>query len=212
MERWRGQLDAWAGPLLDPLTRALVRVGIHPHALTIAGFLVACGAGWAFAVGALPLAGALVLLGGVFDLFDGRVARQGGQASVFGSFFDSTLDRISEVVVFLGLLHFYLRPPATRDGLMLSAVLLALAGSLLVSYTRARAEGLGLDCKVGLMQRAERVLLLGGAAFLFGRRWNGVVLDAVLLAMAVLTHATALQRMLWIHRRTRTRSQREEQR
>jgi len=212
MERWRGQLDAWAAPVLDPVTQRLVRAGVHPHALTIAGFLVTCGAGWAFATGALTLAGALVLLGGAFDLFDGRVARAGGQASVFGSFFDSTLDRLSEVVVFLGLLHFYLRPPPTRDALMLSAVLLALAGSLLVSYTRARAEGLGLDCKVGLMQRAERVLLLGGAALLFGRRWNGVVLDAVLLAMAVLTHATALQRMLWIHRHTRRPSQREEQR
>lgn len=189
---------------LDPVTHALVRAGVHPNAITTAGFLVTTSAGLAFHWGNVPLAGALVLFGGAFDIFDGRVARQSGLASAFGSFYDSTLDRISEIVVFLGILSLYndYRVELGDVG-MIYTVLLALAGSLMVSYTRARAETLGIDCKVGLMQRPERVALIGFAALFFGTLWEGLVLKAVLIAMAILTNLTAFQRIVWVYRHTR---------
>lgn len=190
--------------LLDPVTNWLVRAGVHPNALTTAGFVVTCSAGLAFHWGNVPLAGALVLFGGVFDVFDGRVARTSGLASVFGSFYDSTLDRVSEVVVFLGILSLYndYRVELGDVG-MIYTVMLAMAGSLMVSYTRARAEGLGIDCKVGVMQRPERIILIGISALFFGTLWEGLVLKAVLVAMAVLTNFTAFQRIVWVYRHTR---------
>ncbi len=189
---------------LSPATRALIRARVHPNIITTIGFVVTVSAGLAFDQGWVRFAGFLVLLGGVFDIFDGKVARETGLASTFGSFYDSTLDRISEVVVFLGLLSLYndYRLEIGDVG-MIYTVALALAGSLMVSYTRARAEGLGLDCKVGLMQRPERIVLIGLAALLFGTMWQGLVLKLVLIAMAVLTNLTAVQRIVWVYRHTR---------
>lgn len=189
---------------LAPVTDLLVRARIHPNTLTTLGFLVTVSAGFAFHARHVPLAGALVLFGGVFDIFDGRVARQSGLASAFGSFYDSTLDRISEIVVFLGLLSLYndYRVELGDVG-MIYTVLLAMAGSLMVSYTRARAEALGLDCKVGLMQRPERIVLIGLSALFFGTLWEGLVLKAVLILMAVLTNFTAFQRIVWVYLHTR---------
>lgn len=202
--RPRGAEDAVVR-LLSPITGALVRARVHPNVITTAGFLVTTSAGFTFDQGWVRTAGALVLLGGIFDIFDGRVARETGLASAFGSFYDSTLDRISEIIVFLGLLSLYndYRLELGDVG-MIYTVALAMAGSLMVSYTRARAEGLGLDCKVGLMQRPERILLIGLAALLFGTMWNGLVLKVVLIVMAVLTNFTAFQRIVWVYRHTRT--------
>jgi CDP-diacylglycerol---glycerol-3-phosphate 3-phosphatidyltransferase len=191
--------------VIDPLTAALVRRRIHPNALTTAGFLVTLAAGYTFHLGHLRLGGALVLLGGVFDLFDGRVARAAGLVSTFGSFYDSTLDRISEVAVFLGVLSYLLvTEPRGTGSAYVFIVLVAVAGSLMISYTRARAEALGLDCAVGLMQRPERVVLLGGATLLFGSLWNGAALKGALVLMAVLTTLTVLQRIAWVYRHTRS--------
>lgn len=134
-------------------------------------------------------------------MFDGQVARVSGMASKFGAFYDSTLDRISEIVVFLGLLSLYNRNGADLgDVWMVYVLFLAMAGSLMVSYTRARAEGLGLDCKVGLMQRPARVLLLGLGSLSFGLMWGGLVLNMVIVLVAVFTNVTAVQRILWVHR------------
>jgi CDP-diacylglycerol---glycerol-3-phosphate 3-phosphatidyltransferase len=190
--------------VLEPITAQLVRRGVHPNVLTTAGFLVTLVAAYAFHLGQVRLAGALVLLGGSFDLFDGRVARAGGLASTFGSFYDSTLDRISEIVVFLGVLSFLIafEPRGTASAYVF-VVMLAVAGSLMISYTRARAEALGLDCSVGLMQRPERVVLLGGASLLFGTAWNGAALKGALVLMAILTNLTVLQRIAWVYRHTR---------
>ncbi|HEX6926083.1 MAG TPA: CDP-alcohol phosphatidyltransferase family protein [Longimicrobiaceae bacterium] len=190
--------------LLRPVPQRLIDRGIHPNAVTTVGFAVTISAGVAFFLGHVRIGGFLVLIGGIFDILDGQVARGSGLSSVFGSFYDSTLDRISEIVVFLGILSLYGGGhPDFPLPWMVYPVALALAGSLMVSYTRARAEALGLDCKVGLMQRPERVVLIGVAAMLFGGAWNGAVLTGVLLLMAVLTNFTAFQRIVWVYRHTR---------
>ncbi|CAN5639234.1 CDP-alcohol phosphatidyltransferase family protein [soil metagenome] len=200
----------WAEQLvirtLSPITDALIRARVHPNAITTLGFFVGISSAWAFAQGQVRLAGMFILIGGAFDIFDGRVARGTGLASTFGSFYDSTLDRISEIIVFVGVLAFFLRDGSAQGDVgIIYAVLLALGGSLMVSYTRARAEALGLDCKVGLMQRAERVIALGAAALLFGTMWDSAVLRGAIILIAVLANFTAFQRIVWVYRHTRIR-------
>jgi CDP-diacylglycerol---glycerol-3-phosphate 3-phosphatidyltransferase len=190
--------------LSRPIGNMIIGLGVGPNTVTTLGFLVTCASGLSFFLGWLQLGGALVLLGGAFDILDGYVARTTGKATVFGSFYDSTLDRISEVVVALGVFSLYIGPvPRLGPSAMVYVVALAMAGSLLVSYTRARAEGLGLDCRVGLMQRAERVIFLGGAALLFGSWRGGLVMSLVMLVMALLTNLTALYRIHWVWMHTR---------
>jgi CDP-diacylglycerol--glycerol-3-phosphate 3-phosphatidyltransferase len=160
----------------------------------------------------------LLLLGGTCDILDGQLARRAGVLSRFGAFLDSTLDRVSEAAVLLGILGFYLRnlyalvlhperallqissglEPLTWVVVAFTAAL-ALVGSFLVSYTRARAEGLGLDCKVGWFERPERTVLviLAGLLRVF---W---AMSAALLLLAVLSFATAAQRVAHVHRNTR---------
>ena len=187
--------------ILDPAVRWMVRRGIHPNLLTTLGFVSVVGAGWLYHLDHVRWAGLVVLLGGVWDIFDGQVARVGGLASKFGAFYDSTLDRLSEIVVFLGLLSLYNSYAREwADVWMVYVIVLAMAGSLMVSYTRARAEGLGLRCTVGIMQRPERVILLGLGSLVFGLMWNGLVLKGVIILVAVLTNFTALQRIVWVYR------------
>ena len=186
--------------IIDPLIRSMVRGGIHPNAITTVGFLVTIAAGYLFHLDHVRWAGFLILLGGVIDILDGQVARQSGLASKFGSFYDSTLDRLSEIVVFLGLLSLYNQyGRELADVWMVYVIMLATAGSLMVSYTRARAEALGLDCTVGVMQRAERVVLLGGGCLFFGLMWDGLVLKIILITLAVATNLTAIQRIVWVY-------------
>ena len=186
--------------LIDPVVRLLIRLRIHPNVISSVGFVATLAAGLSYHQDHVRTAGLLVLFGGIVDIFDGRVARESGLESKFGAFYDSTLDRLSEVVVFVGLASLYntIRPDV-EDVAMIYVILMALGGSLLVSYTRARAEGLGLDCKVGLMQRAERVVLLGLGSLIFGLAWNGLVLDLIIIVVAVLTNLTAIQRIVWVY-------------
>jgi CDP-diacylglycerol---glycerol-3-phosphate 3-phosphatidyltransferase len=189
--------------LLEPVFEPFIRRRVDPNYVTTVGFLVTISAGIAFFMGHVRIGGALVLLGGFIDIIDGQVARGTGLASVFGSFYDSTLDRVSEIVVFVGIFSLYGGGhPDFEYPWMVYTVALAMAGSLMVSYTRARAEALGLDCNVGLMQRLERVVLIGGAALLFGGAFEGAVLTGVLIIMAVLTNFTAFQRIVWVYRHT----------
>ena len=187
--------------ILDPLHHWLVRRRVHPNVLTTIGFVATIGAAFAFDLRHVRTAGFLVLLSGFFDILDGRVARLSDMGSTFGAFYDSTLDRIGEIAVFLGLLSLYndYRLELGDVG-MIYWIMIAMAGSLMVSYTRARAEALGLDCRVGLMQRAERIILIGAASLFFGLAWEGLVLKGVIVVMAVLTNLTALHRMLWVYR------------
>jgi CDP-diacylglycerol--glycerol-3-phosphate 3-phosphatidyltransferase len=200
-------LDGLRGPvyaIIHPLISWLVGRRVHPNLLTTIGFLITATSGLAFHQHHVRTAGFLILLGGFFDILDGRVARLTQLGSKFGAFYDSTLDRISEVVVFLGMLSLYndYRLELGDVG-MIYLIMLAMAGSLMISYTRARAEALGLDCKVGLMPRAERVVLIGAASLFFGEAWDGLALKIVIAILAVATNATAFQRIVWVHRHAR---------
>jgi CDP-diacylglycerol---glycerol-3-phosphate 3-phosphatidyltransferase len=187
--------------IIEPVTRLLVRWRVHPNTISIIGFGVTVAAGYLYHLDHVRWAGAFVLIGGILDIFDGRVARESGLASKFGSFFDSTLDRLSEIVVFLGLLSLYNQyGRELGDVWMVYVIFLAMGGSLMVSYTRSRAEALGLDCDVGFMQRAERVVLLGLGSLLFGLMWDGVILKGILIVLAVTSILTAFQRMFWVYR------------
>ena len=188
--------------IIEPVTQWLIRRGVHPNAITVAGFLITLGAAVMYSQDHVRTAGALVLLGGLSDVFDGRVARLSGLASKFGNFFDSTLDRISEIAMYLGLMTLYnAYQLEIFDVWMIYIITLALGGSLMISYTRAKAESLGFDCSVGLMQRGERIVLLGFASLLFGLDWDGVVLSSVIVIVAVLTNVTAVHRIIWVYKR-----------
>ncbi len=194
--------------VFEPVISWLIKRRVPPNVISTAGFVVTCSSGYFFHQHRVGTAGLLVLLGGVFDLFDGTVARRTGLASSFGAFYDSTLDRLSEIVVYLGLLSLYndYRLELGDVG-MIYWIVLAMGGSLMISYTRARAEALGIDCHVGLMQRPERVILIGFAALIFGETTmlgeQGLVLKGVIILLAILTNMTAFQRILWVYRNTR---------
>jgi CDP-diacylglycerol--glycerol-3-phosphate 3-phosphatidyltransferase len=174
--------------LLGPLTRLLVRAGIGPNTLTFVGFTVSCLAGVLYAVGPLHWAALTFLLAGLFDILDGAVAREGNRASRFGAFLDSNVDRFAEIVVFVGILWRCQDEPLT-----LVAVLLAITGSLMGSYTKARAEGLGEGVDGGLLQRPERIVLLALGSF-FGE----IGLRVTIWVLAGLTNATSVQRMVLV--------------
>src|SRR5712671_1160939 len=190
--------------LIGPLGRALIRAGVHPNTITTVGTLLVVGSGVAFATGAIRLGGLLLLVSGILDLLDGQVARQGGKMTTFGAFYDSTLDRVGEAAVFTGLIFYFLKGPLPADLKVraISAGLVALVASLLVSYTRARAEALGVECKVGIAPRAERILLLGLPTMLFGAGPGrpGVVLFWIVAVLALASAITVVQRVVHVAR------------
>ncbi len=179
--------------LAETVARLLAKTGITPNWLTIGAFVLNVAVGAVIAAGHITLGGALFLVVGSLDMLDGALARVTGKATTFGAFLDSTLDRYSEAVVLLGLLVFYAGRDAPDATVLIYVVLL---GSLMVSYTRARAEGLGLKCEVGIVPRPERIALLG-----LGLLVNQVLI--VLWILAILTNVTALQRILHIWKVTR---------
>lgn len=185
--------------LLNPVVGTLIRHRVHPNIISTVGFLVTL-AGAALIFGrALTLGVVVFLLGGMMDILDGRVARETGLASKFGSFYDSTLDRVSEIVVYFSL-YAYFRP-LPNFWWVGYVVIAAMVGSLMVSYTRAKAEALGVECKVGLMQRAERVVLLGAGGLLtplMAAVAPELTYAPILLALgliAVFANLTALERI-----------------
>lgn len=190
--------------LTGPVARALIRGDVHPNTITTLGTLVVIGSGVAFGYGFIRLGGALLLVSGVFDILDGQVARQGGKITTFGAFYDSTLDRVGEGAVFTGLIFYFLTGPLPNE-LKVRAVGVALVGlvaSLLVSYTRARAEALGVECKVGIAARAERILLLGIPSLGFGAGpWRpGVLLFWIVVVLAIVSAITVIQRVAHVAR------------
>src|SRR5690242_4074903 len=191
--------------LLDPLAAAFIRFHVRPNVITTAGTVLVVASATAYAAGWVRVGGFLVLFSGLFDMVDGRVARLGNMTTTFGAFYDSTLDRVGEAALFSGIAVYFLRGgvPAQRLTVAIAACLLALAASLLVSYTRARAEGLGLTAKVGIAQRAERVLLLGAPTMFFGAGNHGVLLFWIVVVLALATSVTVIQRIVFVARAAR---------
>ena len=140
--------------LETPVVAILRRIGLSPNSVTLLGLVVAGASAYLLSIGNLWAGGVVLLASGMFDFFDGALARASGRASSFGALLDSVVDRLSEAAVLLGLLVYYLQQDSTEGAVL---VYLALAGSIMVSYLRARAEGLGIECKVGIMTRPERV-------------------------------------------------------
>lgn len=185
-----GLKDWYLRLLLVPI-HWLVQHKVHPNYLTVLTCLFSLLCAWALATGHLRWGGVLILVSGTFDILDGAVARVANQVSRFGAFFDSTLDRYAEFFLFFGIL-FYYGVHGYGAG-MIVVVCLALTGSLMVSYTRARAEGLGLECKVGWMQRPERIVLLGSSAIL-----SEGFFTAAVIVVALLSNLTAVQRIVHV--------------
>ena len=170
------------GEFIQPVNLALHRLRISADHLTLAGIVFGALAAIAFAEGRLPLGGLFLALAGAADMLDGSLARAAGSASPFGSFIDSVADRATDVLILGGLAwHF-------RTTTELAVVIVAIGGSFLVSYAKARAEGLGIACDVGLMERPERMILLIAGAL------SGLMRTAV-WALAVLSLVTAVQRV-----------------
>lgn len=185
--------------ILDPVAGLFLRLGFSPDALTLTGLLLSFLAAVAVAQGRMVSAALMLLFGGLCDILDGSMARRSGRSTLGGAFLDSTLDRLAEIAIFVGLVLHY----RAHLSLQLIAVL-ALTGSLMTSYARARAEGLGVDCKVGLLERPERLTLLILGLLLSSLRVGGVgVLELVLIALAILTYLTTLQRILHVVGRAR---------
>ena len=187
--------EAWkAGyaKLIDPAIQLLTRWNMHPNTFTTLGFIVSCFSTYFMAVGLFRIASLLVLLAGLFDTIDGKLARDSGKVSRFGALFDSTLDRYSEVILFFGMAYYFIEHDLYLSSI---AVAVALGGSLMVSYIRARAEGLGFDCRVGILQRPERLLLisLGGLIHI-------KALIVVIWIIAVLSNVTAVVRIVHVWR------------
>jgi CDP-diacylglycerol--glycerol-3-phosphate 3-phosphatidyltransferase len=169
--------------LLEFIASPLARAGVSPNVLTLCGLLAMIAVACVLALGHERLAGLLLIPVALLDALDGALARLTGKATRFGAFFDSTLDRFAEIALYLGLLYLY-------RGSTLETVLiyLTITGSLMVSYTRARAEGLGLECKVGLFTRLERLAVLT----------LGLLLEQTLIALiilAIFSNLTVLQRV-----------------
>jgi CDP-diacylglycerol--glycerol-3-phosphate 3-phosphatidyltransferase len=189
--------------LIDPVADRLVRWRVHPNTITVASVVVLFGSGTAFGLG-FPRMGAFwLLISGLLDILDGKVARRGGMESAFGAFFDSTLDRLGEAALFSGIAVYFVTTSGQRWPILgLGVALLGMAGSFLVSYARARAEGLGLDCRVGIAQRPERIVGLGLPTLVFGAGPNGWLLLILMLVLAVASTITVIQRVAHVYRLT----------
>ena len=179
--------------LMSHVASLLIKLKINPNAISVAALIAGIGAGILFYLGKPLFAGLVIILCGMLDILDGKVAVGTNRTSLFGAIFDSTLDRYSEFFMYIGLAAYF------RNHWALWVAILAFLGSAMVSYTRARAEGLGIECKIGIMQRAERLVLLccgsiiGSLAKIFDP-----VMIVILSAIALISNFTAFQRTFYV--------------
>jgi CDP-diacylglycerol--glycerol-3-phosphate 3-phosphatidyltransferase len=200
--------------VINPIIKGMIRIGITPNLVTTLGFVGNLVAMWlfleaalAFGEGNMPCAyayigwgGAIILFAGLFDMMDGRLARLGNMSSVFGALWDSTLDRYSELVTLFAIVMVFVK----ADWFWMSVVTFAaLVGSIMVSYVRARAEGLQIECKVGLMQRPERVVLTALGAIATALTLDILWLAAAMAIIALLANATAFYRVWHCYKQLR---------
>ena len=183
--------------VINPIGERLEAAEVHPHVVTVTGLILSVISGLIFWKGFIFFGGVVLVASGACDVLDGRLARKTNTNSRFGALLDSTVDRYSEIAVYMGLAAFFNSP------FIHALIILAIAGSLLTSYVRARAEGLGIECKIGMMQRPERITFLAvgaiiGAIFdlLFGAKQALLIL--AILGIAILSNITVIQRMLLV--------------
>lgn len=218
----RNRLQNFIYGIINPLVKGMIKIGFTPNTVTTTGLLLNIGVAIIFIKGGeignrgdlsyVGWAGALILFAGLFDMLDGQVARLGNMSSAYGALFDSVLDRYSELIMFLGICYYLIAHHYFLSSLF---AFIALIGSMMVSYTRARSEGLGIENKGGLMQRPERVVLTGLSAlacgitayfiggdykyFIPGVKYHVFetmsVFTIPITIMAVLTNITALRRL-----------------
>ena len=189
--------------VIAPVADLLVRYRVSPNLITTVGTICTMIAGGIFASGHIRTAGWFMGLTALFDVLDGTVARRTGRSTTFGAFYDSTLDRVADGFVLGGLAMFYGVNAVHRSPVMLGITLAGLIATFLTSYTRARAESLGLDAKVGIMQRPERVALLSAPQAFFGLALDGWVLAGIVTLLSVTAWITAVQRILFVYNVTR---------
>lgn len=187
------RIQRTARHIAEMVVRPLAAIGMTPNMATVIGLLLNAITAAVLATGALRLGGVMLLIAGMFDMVDGALARVRNQKTTFGAFFDSTLDRYSEGIIILGvILYINSLPASTEKEWTLALAYIAGLGSLMVSYVRARAEGLGLEMKSGLMARPERVLVLAVGLILGAEQW----LIWTLLLLAVTSVFTSVQRII----------------
>ncbi len=193
--------------IITPLGNVLAGIGVHPNVLSVAGFILSIVAGLFYSSGSFFWGAWVLVVAGTCDALDGLIARQNNKNSKFGAFFDSTLDRYSDMFPLMGLAYHFAGGPALKllvngdtggdvSPLTVIIIFLAIAGSFMVSYSRAKAEALGIECKVGLMQRPERVTLLVIGSLLGAIPSIGpTLLQCTLLVLAISTNLTATHRI-----------------
>lgn len=198
--------------LLSPFITLFTKWRLSPNTFTVWGLIITSLGTLVVIIDIrlIPLAGLFILLGGICDIIDGKLARSSGRVTKFGALFDSSIDRYSEVIMFFGIAFYYVKQ---EDFLLSIITFIALGGSMMVSYVRARAEGLGFEVKVGLMQRPERVVFIGaGAMFhftLFRITFFHVVdfpvtlLEIAIWIVAIFANITAIQRLVFVYKKDR---------
>jgi CDP-diacylglycerol---glycerol-3-phosphate 3-phosphatidyltransferase len=192
----RDFFGVWMRRAFEPITRTLQRLHVTPNQITVVGTLLNVAAAVLVAVDRYIVAGIVFLVAGCFDMLDGALARSANKVTPFGAFFDSTLDRFSEGVMLAAIAYSFARQGRDLD---VALVVIALLGSLMVSYTRARAESLGAECKVGIMSRPERIVLIALGLFF------SVLLPYAIYVLVALTTVTVIQRVVHTYRQLRAR-------
>ncbi len=181
--------------LIEPVAEWLIRNDVQPNTITTIGTLCSVIGGIIYGTGHIRTGGWFLGLTALFDVLDGMVARRTNRSSLFGAFYDSTLDRVADGFVLGGLAVFFSTRPGWQGTVMVAVCVLALIGAFVTSYTRARAEALGIDAKVGLLQRPERVVLLSAPQAFFGLALDGLVLIGIIVLLTITAWITALQRV-----------------
>lgn len=192
--------------LMDPVADWLVRRRVHPNTITIVGTIMMVAGGVLYGSGHIMSGGWLIGITALTDVMDGTVARRSNQTSVFGAFLDSSLDRVADGAVLGGLAVFYALSSEHHSVPMIVVCLAGIVGSFMTSYTRARAEALGLDAKVGMLQRPERIVLLSAPQAFFGLALNGWVLAIIINLLTITAWITVVQRMKYVYDKTRPAS------
>ena len=197
MAIWLKDIEIRLLKLLNPLVILLVSLKIYPKILTMSGLVASAVSCYFFAKGSLFWGGIMIIIVGLSDILDGQIARYTGKTSRFGAFLDSTIDRYTEGFVYLGLIIYFWE----KSLLVVILIMIAVIGSLLVSYVKVRGEGLGIECLVGLMQRKERLIVLILGSILGSLKYTGnIFLGLAIGIIAVLSHFTVIQRMMYVRR------------